>query len=122
MTGSREETSGRRIIVTTQNKKTSTRTRIGIRRDATTTVGVIVVCAITKIPVVNVEAWSSSIENSRTARSHSRIRHKVNPRHQLDKYKTTSHSISPTSIRNSQYNSKGPTSRENVSYSASSRC
>src|SRR6266571_5940412 len=118
MTGSRVNTS---VIVTRQHDKICPRTRIGMRRETTATVGVIVVCAITEIPIVNVEGWSSSIENSRTARSNSRIRHKINPRHRLDNHIMAGYTTSPTCIRNSQDNSKGPTGREDVSYSASSR-
>src|SRR2546422_464785 len=102
MTGSRVETSVRRSIVTTQHDKICSRPRIGMRRETTATVGVIVVCAITKIPIVNVEAWSSSIENSRTARSNSRIRHKVYPRHRLNNHIMAGHTTSLTRISNSE--------------------
>src|SRR5437660_12032517 len=89
------------VIVGTQHDKIGTRPRIGMRRE-TAGIGV---CAITKIPVVTREAWSSSIENSRTARSDSRKRHKVNPRRRLDKHKTTSRCFDIVRIRSRQDNS-----------------
>src|SRR5207247_5762232 len=86
MTGSRVNTSA---IGSTQNHKKCPRPRIGMRRQTVGTISYATerVCAITKILVVSVEAWSSSVENSRTARSHNRIRHKINPRHRLNKNK-----------------------------------
>src|SRR6266571_8207434 len=117
MTGSRVNTS---VIVTTQHDKICSRPRIGMRCETTATVGVIVVCAITKIPVVIVEAYGS-VENSRTARSNSRIRHKVYPRHRLNNHIMAGHSTSPTRVRNSQDNSKGPIGREDMSHSTPSR-
>src|SRR5207247_10035559 len=100
MTGSRVNTSA---IGSTQNHKKCPRPRIGMRRQTVGTISYATerVCAITKIPVVSVEAWSSSVENSRTARSHNRIRHKINPRHRLNKHKTAGHCYDNSRIRNS---------------------
>src|SRR5256885_14107495 len=122
MTGSRENTSG--VIVTGQNHKIGTRPRIGMSSEtvATITYATVICCTIPKIPQVIVEAWSSSIENSRTARSDSRIRHKVHPRHRLNNHIMAGYTTSPTRVRNSQDNSKGPTGREDMSHSTPSRC
>src|SRR5207253_9039483 len=95
MTGCRVDTS---VIVTTQHDKICPRTRIGMRRE-TAGIGV---CAITKIPVVTREAWSSSIENSRTARSDSRKRHKVNPRRRLNDHEMAGCCFDIAGIRSRQ--------------------
>src|SRR5207244_10449282 len=98
MTGCRVETSVRRSIVTRQHNKICPRTRIGMRRE-TAGIGV---CAITKIPVVTREAWSSSIENSRTARGDSRKRHKVNPRRGLNDHEMAGCCFDIAGIRSRQ--------------------
>src|SRR5207244_4669076 len=117
MTGCRVETSVRRSNVTRKHNKICPRTRIGMRRE-TAGIGV---CAITKIPVVTREAWSSSIENSRTARSDSRKRHKVNPRRRLDKHKTTSRCFDIVRIRSRQDNSVYSWTSEGMSQRTSYR-
>src|SRR5436309_415940 len=77
MTGSRINTS---VIVSCQNYEVGSRTRIGMRRQTATITTVNVVRTITEIPVVVIVEATSSIENSRTTRSHSSIRHKIQPR------------------------------------------
>src|SRR5213592_190184 len=121
MTGGRITIS---VIVSCQNYEVGSRTRIGMRRQTGDTIvcATIICCTITEIPPVVIVEATSSIENSRTARSDSRIRHKINPRRRLNKHKMAGHSTSPTSIRNSQDNSKGATGRESVSHSTPSRC
>src|SRR5438094_1660086 len=86
MTGGRITIS---VIVSCQNYEVGSRTRIGMRRQtgATIVCATKIVGAITEIPPVVIVEATSSIENSRTTRSDSRIRHKINPRRRLNKYK-----------------------------------
>ena len=62
----------------------------------------IICCTITEIPPVVIVEATSSIENSRTARSDSRIRHKINPRRRLNKHKMARRCFDIASISNSQ--------------------
>src|SRR5207247_7362228 len=98
MTGGRITIS---VIVSCQNYEVGSRTRIGMRRQTGDTIvcATIICCTITEIPPVVIVEATSSIENSRTARSDSRIRHKIRSKEQTTEHQLPVDIVSRLSIQ-----------------------